>query len=63
MLADDQEHVCRTFAARGGNKYGQAAWQPGGTGAPVLDGVVAWIDCDIEQVLDAGDHYIVLGEP
>ena len=28
VLADDQEHVCRTFAARGGNKYGQAAWQP-----------------------------------
>ena len=61
MLADDQEHVCRTFAARGGDKYGSAPGSPAGSGAPVLDGVVAWIDCDIEQVLDAGDHYIVLG--
>lgn len=61
VLADDQEHVCRAFAARGGDKYGSAPWQPAGSGAPVLDGVVAWIDCDIEQVLEAGDHYIVLG--
>ena len=61
VLADDQEHVCRAFAARGGNKYGQATWQRAGSGAPVLDGVVAWIDCDIEQILEAGDHYIVLG--
>ncbi len=29
VLAEDQEHVCRAFAARGGDKYGSAAWQPG----------------------------------
>ena len=32
-----------------------------GSGAPVLDGILAWIDCDIESVTDAGDHYFVLG--
>ena len=31
------------------------------SGAPVLDGILAWIDCDIESVTDAGDHYFVLG--
>lgn len=61
VLADDQEHVCRAFAARGGDKYTSTTWQPAGSGAPVLDGVVAWIDCDIDDVLEAGDHYIVLG--
>jgi flavin reductase (DIM6/NTAB) family NADH-FMN oxidoreductase RutF/DNA-binding IclR family transcriptional regulator len=61
VLADDQEHVCRAFAARGGDKYGSASWRPAGSGAPVLDGVVAWIDCDVDQILEAGDHYIVLG--
>src|SRR4249920_1206775 len=60
VLADDQEHVCRAFAARGGDKYGSAAWRPAGSGAPILYGVVAWIDCDLDQVLEAGDHYIVL---
>jgi flavin reductase (DIM6/NTAB) family NADH-FMN oxidoreductase RutF/DNA-binding IclR family transcriptional regulator len=61
VLAGDQEHVCRAFATRGGDKYSSATWTPAGSGAPVLDGVVAWIDCDIDQVLEAGDHYIVLG--
>lgn len=61
ILAGDQEHVCRAFATRGGDKYASVAWTAAGSGSPVLDGVVAWIDCDIEQVLDAGDHYIVLG--
>jgi flavin reductase (DIM6/NTAB) family NADH-FMN oxidoreductase RutF len=61
VLAADQEHICRAFAAKGGDKYGSAAWKPGGSGAPVLDAVVAWIDCDVDQVLDAGDHHIVLG--
>jgi flavin reductase (DIM6/NTAB) family NADH-FMN oxidoreductase RutF/DNA-binding IclR family transcriptional regulator len=61
VLADDQEHLCRAFAARGGDKYGSAGWRPAGSGAPVLDGVVAWIDCDVDQVLEAGDHYIVVG--
>ena len=61
VLADDQEHLCRAFAARGGDKYGSAGWRPAGSGAPVLDGVVAWIDCDVDQILEAGDHYIVVG--
>jgi flavin reductase (DIM6/NTAB) family NADH-FMN oxidoreductase RutF/DNA-binding IclR family transcriptional regulator len=61
VLAGDQEHVCRAFAARGADKYATVAWSAAGSGSPVLDGVVAWIDCDIDQVLEAGDHYIVLG--
>ena len=27
----------------------------------MLDGILAWIDCDIASVTDAGDHYFVLG--
>jgi flavin reductase (DIM6/NTAB) family NADH-FMN oxidoreductase RutF/DNA-binding IclR family transcriptional regulator len=61
VLGGDQEHVCRAFAARGADKYAAVAWRAASSGSPVLDGVVAWIDCDIDQVLEAGDHYIVLG--
>lgn len=61
VLADYQEEVCRSFAARGGEKFAGVGWHPAPGGAPVLDGVVAWIDCDIEDVLESGDHYIVLG--
>jgi flavin reductase (DIM6/NTAB) family NADH-FMN oxidoreductase RutF len=61
VLAEDQESACRAFASRGGDKYSESTWHPAGSGSPILDGAVAWIDCDIDSVLDAGDHYIVLG--
>ncbi len=34
---------------------------PGGTGAPVIDGSLAWVDCRLELVHDAGDHELVIG--
>jgi flavin reductase (DIM6/NTAB) family NADH-FMN oxidoreductase RutF len=61
ILASDQESVCRQLAAKGPDKLNGLSYRPAGSGAPVLDGVVAWIDCDITSVSDAGDHYIVLG--
>jgi flavin reductase (DIM6/NTAB) family NADH-FMN oxidoreductase RutF/DNA-binding IclR family transcriptional regulator len=62
ILASEQESVCRAFAMKGGDKFAQFTWAPSAaTGSPKLDDVVAWIDCDIEAVHDAGDHYIVIG--
>ncbi len=31
------------------------------TGSPVIDGVLAWIDCTIDTVAEAGDHWWVMG--
>jgi flavin reductase (DIM6/NTAB) family NADH-FMN oxidoreductase RutF/DNA-binding IclR family transcriptional regulator len=61
ILGSDQEAVCRTFAVSGGDKFADLPWHPAGSGAPILDGVLAWIDCDIDVVHEAGDHYIVIG--
>jgi flavin reductase (DIM6/NTAB) family NADH-FMN oxidoreductase RutF len=61
ILGADQESVCRAFAMKGGDKFAELAWRPAGSGAPILDGVLAWIDCDIDAVHEAGDHFIVLG--
>jgi flavin reductase (DIM6/NTAB) family NADH-FMN oxidoreductase RutF/DNA-binding IclR family transcriptional regulator len=61
ILGADQESVCRAFASRGGDKFADLAWRPAGSGAPLLDGVLAWIDCDTEIVHEAGDHFIVIG--
>ena len=38
------------------------AFHDGSTGAPVLDGAVAWIDCRVRQQLDLGDHTLFIGE-
>jgi len=31
------------------------------TGAPLLAGVVAWAECELEQIHDSGDHELVTG--
>ncbi len=61
VLAGDQETVCRSFAAKGADKFAGIHWRPAGSGSPILEGAVAWIDCDIDVVHDAGDHHIVVG--
>lgn len=62
ILGADQQAVCRAFAASGGDKFADLAWRPAASGAPILDGVLAWIDCDIQAVHEAGDHLIVIGQ-
>lgn len=61
ILADDQEALCRDFAVSGGDKFTGIGWSPGSTGAPVLDGVLAWVECELLLVHDAGDHELVFG--
>lgn len=61
ILSADQEDVCRRFASRGDDKFAGAAFRDAGSGAPILNGVVAWIDCDIETISEGGDHHIVVG--
>jgi 3-hydroxy-9,10-secoandrosta-1,3,5(10)-triene-9,17-dione monooxygenase reductase component len=61
VLADDQADICRGFAKSGGDKFAGVAWTPATTGSPLLDGVIAWADCQLELVHDAGDHELVIG--
>jgi 3-hydroxy-9,10-secoandrosta-1,3,5(10)-triene-9,17-dione monooxygenase reductase component len=61
VLAADQEHLSRVFASKAEDKFQGLGWKPGVTGSPVLDGVLAWIDCDVESITEAGDHWFVLG--
>jgi len=63
VLARGQEALARRFAQSGGEKFAGVAWRPApATGAPLLDGVAAWIDCRIHVRYPAGDHWLVLGE-
>jgi 3-hydroxy-9,10-secoandrosta-1,3,5(10)-triene-9,17-dione monooxygenase reductase component len=63
ILAADQEALCRQFAVSGADKFAGVSWRPGRTGAPVLDGAVAHIECRLANVFDGGDHAIVTGRP
>jgi 3-hydroxy-9,10-secoandrosta-1,3,5(10)-triene-9,17-dione monooxygenase reductase component len=61
ILSDAQRDVSTVFGRSGTDKFANVAWSPGPSGAPVLDGVVTWLDCAIESVHDGGDHHVVLG--
>lgn len=61
VLTAEQESLCRLFASRGVDKFRDLSWTPAPSGAPVVDGASAWIDCTTEVIHDAGDHLIVVG--
>jgi 3-hydroxy-9,10-secoandrosta-1,3,5(10)-triene-9,17-dione monooxygenase reductase component len=61
ILADTQEALCRSFAVSGGDKFASVAWHVGGAGTPVLEGSLAWAECDLDTIYDAGDHELVVG--
>lgn len=61
ILGADQEDLCRQFASKAPDKFAGVTTRAAGTGSPIIDGAVAWIDCRIESVTEAGDHHFVLG--
>jgi 3-hydroxy-9,10-secoandrosta-1,3,5(10)-triene-9,17-dione monooxygenase reductase component len=61
VLAPDQQDVSAVFGRAGTDKFAAVPWRPAPSGAPVLDGVLTWIDCALERVVDGGDHHIVVG--
>lgn len=62
VLASDQQGLCRQFASSGGDKFAGVTHRLSANGSPILDGVIAWIDCTLHATHEAGDHLIVLGE-
>jgi flavin reductase (DIM6/NTAB) family NADH-FMN oxidoreductase RutF len=61
ILSSEQEPLARTFAVSGGDKFQGVGWSPTASGAPRMHDVLAWIDCTIEDVHDAGDHFLAIG--
>ena len=66
VLGAEQEAVSRHFALRGRPLDGQFAQFPHTfgpiTGAVVLDGALASLECRTVSTTDAGDHTVVIGE-
>jgi len=61
VLAAEHEEVSVAFARSGVDKFAGVAWTPAPSGAPVLDGVSAWVDCELWAEYDGGDHTIAVG--
>ena len=62
VLGAHQADVSSTFASKVDDRFKGLSTRVEATGAPVIDGCVAWIDCRVHAVHTAGDHDIVVGE-
>lgn len=62
VLSQDQELLSNTFARKGYDRFVGVDWYRGETGAPLLPGVLAAIECKQHQRITAGDHDIFVGE-
>ena len=62
VLTEAQEDLGKRFAVSGGPKFDGVDWHPAAdSGSPVIEGSLAWVDCTVELVHDAGDHELILG--
>ena len=62
ILAERQQDVSRALSSKADDKFETLAHRLTDAGSPILDGVVAWIDCELHAVHEAGDHYIAIGQ-
>jgi flavin reductase (DIM6/NTAB) family NADH-FMN oxidoreductase RutF len=61
ILAEHQEAICLNFAVSGGDKFDGVAWTAGTTGAPLIKGSLATIECTLGAIYEGGDHELVTG--
>ena len=61
VLGEAQREVSQVFGTPRADRFASVEWTTSEQGLPVLSGVLSWIDCSIENVHTAGDHYVVIG--
>jgi 3-hydroxy-9,10-secoandrosta-1,3,5(10)-triene-9,17-dione monooxygenase reductase component len=63
VLHAGQEEIARSFATKApvADKWAGVAWSER-DGVPAIDGALAFVACDLRDVIAGGDHVIVTGE-
>ncbi len=64
LLAADQQAWGMRFAGMQpsvSDRFTGIDWYPAQTGAPILPGVLGWLDCRLQDAFAGGDHTILVG--
>jgi len=65
VLAEDQQEISDCFAGAdvtpGRGDFCGAAWHPGETRLPLIDGAIAALECTVVETFSAGDHDLFIG--
>jgi flavin reductase (DIM6/NTAB) family NADH-FMN oxidoreductase RutF len=62
VLREDQREISAKFARRGEDRFDGVVWRPGEAGVPLLEGALASFVCAMRQMVEAGDHAVLIGE-
>jgi 3-hydroxy-9,10-secoandrosta-1,3,5(10)-triene-9,17-dione monooxygenase reductase component len=65
ILSEEQQALSDCFAGApvepGREAFCGAAWHPGKTGLPIIEGSIAWLECTVVETFSAGDHDLFIG--
>lgn len=61
ILSSRQHEIAMRFAQRGENHFAGLELEYDGHRVPVVPRALAHLDCDVERVVEAGDHTVVFG--
>lgn len=61
VLAENQTGLSELFGRPREEQFNQVEWTPGIFGDPLFPGVIAHLQCETHEIIDAGDHYILVG--
>ncbi|WP_136442157.1 flavin reductase family protein [Pacificoceanicola onchidii] len=61
VLGEDQEAVSNTFASFKGDRFASVPHSFDAANTPLIDGALAQFSCATHEVIDAGDHCILMG--
>ena len=64
ILGDSPESraVCRALASKTDDKFSRIDYRLGEAGAPILSGAIGWLECQVSDTYDSGDHTIFIGK-
>jgi flavin reductase (DIM6/NTAB) family NADH-FMN oxidoreductase RutF len=62
ILAEHQEELSRRFSSPSENRFREVNWNAGASGTPLLDGVLAQLECSVVRTFEVGDHTVLIGE-
>jgi flavin reductase (DIM6/NTAB) family NADH-FMN oxidoreductase RutF len=61
VLSHEQSHLAIRFAKKGVDSFSDLAWHEE-TGCPRFEGAAVWLGCRVANLVEGGDHNVVLGD-
>lgn len=62
VLGAHQFSECQFFTKQQPTEFTRFVESPAGTGLPVIEDAIAWIECEVGEIRRFGDHDLVIGK-